>query len=791
MLEELYIPKYEKAIENISANDNLQKISVDELELTAKLRLILYKNLIEYIGDFKDYTFIKLSSLLNHNINDLKFLILSIDDLVANNILESSNKKGIDWYFYLVFTQKRIKELSNEIYTSDIPYSYFTSGRATELLIGAGIITYKDFAEFSPFSIYEIQGIGPKTIYKICDYLISTISDVRRNTPKNINVEEISEERNQNVVHKEDLLTLTLNSMNNDLLDMNISSTDVRLNNCLLSAGIHTYRDLLNFGPEKLFSIHGFGRRTYRILTQVVQELSSIDLNGEDISSLNNYYFEYISSLKDESTNYDFSSAPEVQFSYENKRLELIDTLLDKTSVLTSRQRDIYRQRLATDVTLEELGNKYGVSRERIRQIFLKVNKSIIASFTNSLEYLSSKPVQRFYEILCNEKPLIPFFAFLVRYDDVISDILLKICKLHHLEDISSYATKQASGQNNKNNTNLSLEMENNFKELKRWPLFDAIRNVMDVREVIPERIQLLESGMPKNIELFECLKKLMSHYNNMRFISYPKLNENLSADGAIVINEKVVVLLIQVESEDDLVSDNTLSLDKKLMDYCKDIGYGYLIFNGKNKNLHSLVTRRIDPIVEVKLKTALQNANSSNQHQVAYICETYNLKKPDVLSIGLKDEYAFKMNPLRIYFKDDIDYISFSDIDKKLAKIKYRSFSQFEIVVLHALVVLTEHYASGRNKLWFSTIRVFLTGTNTSHLYQQCKSLPYFGCEPNVKYAELMSALNNFVDLELINEFKNSNSKSYYEINAELISKSHILDDSDNSAFDDDFNID
>ena len=132
-----------------------------------------------------------------------------------------------------------------------------------------------------------------------------------------------------------------------------------------------------------------------------------------------------------------------------------------------------------------------------------------------------------------------------------------------------------------------------------------------------------------------------------------------------------------------------------------------------------------------------------------------------------------------------------FNDIDKKLAKIKYRSFSQFEIVVLHALVVLTEHYASRRNKLWFSTIRVFLTGTNTSHLYQQCKSLPYFGHEPNVKYAELMSALNNFVDLELINEFKNSNSKAYYEINTELISKSHILDDTDNSSFDDDFNID
>lgn len=791
MLEEYYIPKYEKAIENISAQDNLQKTSVDELELTAKIRLILYKNSLEFIGDFKDYTFVKLSSLLNHNIDDLKFLILSIDSLVTNKLSESSYKKGMDWYFYLVFTQRRIKDLDSEVYTSDIPYSYFSSGRTSELLIGEGIITYRDFAEFSPFSMYEIQGIGPKTVYKICDYLISSISDVRRNTPKNINVEEIAEEKSQIVVQKDDPLTLTLKSMNDSLLDMNISSSDVRLNNCLLSAGIHTYRDILNYGPENLFHIHGFGRRTFRMLTQVVRDLSSIDFNGEDLSSLNNYYFEYISSLKDEALNYDFSSMPEVQFSYESKRLELIDALLDKASVLTSRQRDIYRQRLATDITLEELGNKYGVSRERIRQIFSKVNKSMIASFTNSLEYLSSKPVQRFYEILCNEKPLIPFFTFLVRYDDVISDILLRICKLHHLEEISSYSAKQASNQSNKNSTYLSLEMENNFRELKRWPLFDAIRNVGDVREVIPERIQLLESGMPKNIELYDCVRKLMSHYKNMRFISYPKLNEELSADGAIVINEKVVVLLIQVESEDDLVSDNILSEDKKLMDYCKDVGYGYLIFNGKNKNLHSLVTRRIDPIVEIKLKTALQNASSTNQHQVSYICETYNLKKPDVLSIGLKDEYAFKTNPLRIYFKDDIDYVSFNDIDKKLAKIKYRSFSQFEIVVLHALVVLTEHYATRRNKLWFSTIRVFLTGTNTSHLYQQCKSLPYFGHEPNVKNAELMSALNNFVDLELINEFKNNNSKSYYEINTELISKSHILDDNDNSSFDDDFNID
>ena len=45
---------------------------------------------------------------------------------------------------------------------------------------------------------------------------------------------------------------------------------------------------------------------------------------------------------------------------------------------------------------------------------------------------------------------------------------------------------------------------------------------------------------------------------------------------------------------------------------------------------------------------------------------------------------------------------------------------------------------------------------------------------------------MNAFVDLGIVNELKNDNGKPYYEINADIIAKSHILEDVNYNDFED-----
>jgi RNA polymerase sigma factor (sigma-70 family) len=58
----------------------------------------------------------------------------------------------------------------------------------------------------------------------------------------------------------------------------------------------------------------------------------------------------------------------------DEKKAKEVDTILQTLSI---REQDIFKKRYAQDMTLQEIGNHYGVTRERIRQVIKKIHKNL------------------------------------------------------------------------------------------------------------------------------------------------------------------------------------------------------------------------------------------------------------------------------------------------------------------------------------------------------------------------------------------------------------------------------
>ena len=776
-----YKTKYEERyLPEIIAREDLRSKNLESLNLPSVIFMHLYQKQISTIEDLTSISFEELYEIFNKNNFYIKYFIIAL----SHSLFNISNTNNMYWYQYSDYVINRLSTLDDSFLEQLIPYIDFSDTRITVALRSRMIYTYKDLTMVTPIDLYEIEGIGPKSMTKFFDFIMSNIMD--KKPAKKDSVNEDSPTSNDRLLENPNILAIKemLSSFSEEKLNLKIMTTDVRLFNCLARAKISTFNDLKAFGIEDLFRTKNFGKKTLETLVSIVEGVYS--LTYVDNQTPSNYMQDFSNRLKEEAETYDFESNIVSNNDYSDLKIKLLECVLEECAQLDPRKYEIFKSRLLANETLEQVGNRYGVSRERIRQIETKVSKNLIASFCNPAYYQNSVSLQRFYKYLFDENDFVSMMVHLIEPQDIISNILIKMCAINHAEKISFYALKH----NNQEDIKTALEnakFSQHFKELKRWPLYDAIRNLEDVQEIIPERINLLDSHMPKNVDLYDKIKNMLSKYKNMRFISYPYLGKDLNAGGALVINEKIVILLIYVKDEDDLVSEKTIELDKNLKEFCKDIGYGYAICSSKSKSLNEFLIRKPDSIAEKKLNTALDNAYTKADHIVKNICFKYNLKKQDVISIGVNNGYVFKTNPLSIYRKDDPELLYEEQrAEENLETIKYRAYSPLEKKILNVLVVLTNNYVTKKNKIWIQTIRVFLSGTKASHLYQECKRLPYFGTEPNIKTSEITSIMNAFVDLGIVNELKNDNGKPYYEINADIIAKSHILEDVNYNDFED-----
>ncbi|WP_170449172.1 DNA-directed RNA polymerase subunit alpha C-terminal domain-containing protein [Ruegeria arenilitoris] len=203
----------------------------------------------------------------------------------------------------------------------------------------------------------------------------------------------------------------------------------VRLRNVFHREKIKLVSDLDQFTRDELFWLKNFGKTSYRDLTRVLQEglrRGAIDkeiANGS--AGQGNIQF-----LDDDRNDVEKGPTPAVL------SLGLMGNLLKTLNAIDERDRDILLGRMGfkePPKTLEELGNQYEVTRERIRQIEKR-----------SLEHLIGKEIwddvmrHRLTTLLDSREEPLPLFGLEVVDDwfrgtsekqDVLTYLIEKICE--------------------------------------------------------------------------------------------------------------------------------------------------------------------------------------------------------------------------------------------------------------------------------------------------------------------------------------------------------------------------
>ena len=234
------------------------------------------------------------------------------------------------------------------------------STRTLHSLKSANIHFVRDLIQWKRNDLLELQGFGMRALSEVIIEL-SRLGLELGSEIENIRVSEFD-----------------LSS--SDSLSIRVSSLDlsVRALNCLNAANIQFVGDLVQRGSEDLLSLENFGRKSLREVQSV------LSFHGLSLGMvLDSWRLTEPTWLVDESnsldSHYDYFKTPlrELIFASFNKLSE------DDKSILLYRLG--YEGRI---YTLQEIGQEFGVTRERIRQRIKRCSKNIIvaADWPNALE---------------------------------------------------------------------------------------------------------------------------------------------------------------------------------------------------------------------------------------------------------------------------------------------------------------------------------------------------------------------------------------------------------------------
>jgi len=219
------------------------------------------------------------------------------------------------------------------------------STRAFNVLSEAGIKKLSDLLLISPVNLYAARNIGKKTIYEIRDVIEAllpptTNANIEKFTPK----KELLPLKEEGCVQlkKATFEDLIKTSFDEKLLNTPIEELDIttRSSNVLQSAGCKTINDIVDFGLDALRrkKIKNCGRKSIENIKNAILMIQ----------------------IRTESTD-------EISFT------EAIENIL---ASIERNHLNIIKARYGYDEgkrkTLEEIGNRMGITRERVRQILVK-----------------------------------------------------------------------------------------------------------------------------------------------------------------------------------------------------------------------------------------------------------------------------------------------------------------------------------------------------------------------------------------------------------------------------------
>ena len=663
----------------------------------------------------------------------------------------------------------RVSKLDEKTLIGPIPIYSRASIRLSNCLKRCPYQTLSDLINAKAENIIRIRNLGKKSVFELCDLL-----------------EELCDgdfgiiENSEFVQSEVKILTVfdELKTMPDSFLDKEIDADPiyVRMLNVFRNANIKTYRHLMELGEEGLMQLPSFGKKTLKTTKTIIKDAILAEKNlGNGSDGQINFVKEIIEKIEqvfNENTDIHlaFSEDYRVLYNY------LIELLYNGDFGVTNRMMDIFKRRNNNQKieTLEEVALHYNLTRERIRQIESKTEKLIIAQFSSISHQNSNESIKDFYKKIFEytDCKLLSCIFFLSSKKDIVS-IIVKKCIINklspenkeflldkkHLESFYSIASK-------------SDKIVNYFSEKD---FYNCLNNADGMKEVDEEIINSLDSGIKSSNDINKFFYKIkIRDTNNVRLISFP-LIDTLSCDIAIVIENKYVILVNLFKDITELIQPNTLAKYDRFLSYCKENGFGCAWCYGYLTSIFSLRNKQISRKKELEILTMLNERIPASFTEMLRMART----NPEILSaVIIQNNFCYSKKDGFIYRLSDFDLNSIvDDEDQIISNIKSSSFTEVQKIVFLAFLELEKNYIRPKKKnIYFSVLRVFLTGYEYSHLYEQCCNFEYFGSCKDITPSLLRTTLEWLEKLELIVSGITPHGKTYYYSNGKIISKSRIL---------------
>lgn len=211
-----------------------------------------------------------------------------------------------------------------------------------------------------------------------------------------------------------------LNKMTKEQLAVSIDldeANNPRLCKTLKKANIVTFQDLKDAGIVKINNLHGLGRKTFYELFSIIKDYYNYEPLTENdiIAQFRNHLIE---ANKEVSEEFDVKPLEEKLYGY---IFEFTDSLN------LGRSGEIFKLRNSLKkMTFESIGEKYGLTKERIRQIVSAVNNKVSYNFINRKKAATNSLINNFYGELCSidkSKIMYPLYVF-ANKKDVMSRII-------------------------------------------------------------------------------------------------------------------------------------------------------------------------------------------------------------------------------------------------------------------------------------------------------------------------------------------------------------------------------
>ena len=362
-----------------------------------------------------------------------------------------------------------------------------------------------------------------------------------------------------------------LNNLSDEDLDRNIdlgSDPDVRLCNALRREHLYKYSEIKSRGINDINNISGLGRKSFqRFLLVVKEEFKNIDISNKNAESVVenekelNPMKEFRKKLKESFSSLSDLMQREIP-EFGQCKVSLFDCIFNYVSShFPQRQSRIYIMK--TDPTnrkrtLEEVGKYFGLTRERIRQIVAKTDKSLKYSFMRETKCESEEYVKRFYETLMSiEQSELPYYVSLFISEKNIVSTLLQA----HLKSIGIDESQ--------------LPNKKPIKESSKEKAKSIVKKLEDIELNDDEKLTYL--ALSKALSLTDAITlDILDDYINGKtsfgkstfyFNSRAYFSINYNVDLAIEkLMEIGLVCILTIEDKEYLKIDSKVSKNKKIV---------------------------------------------------------------------------------------------------------------------------------------------------------------------------------------------------------------------------------